>query len=135
MARSLRWRRCAPLFRAILSLWALCAALFVQPAAAEDGYELWLRYHSLPAEQRARYAPATSQLVMPTPSPTLGAAKDELLRGLNGLLSQRPASVERVSASGLMVGTPQSNPQIARLDRGLEGPGRAGLCHSSSTGR
>ncbi|MFC4310972.1 alpha-glucuronidase family glycosyl hydrolase [Steroidobacter flavus] len=120
MARSLGGG-CAPLFRSTLSLLALCAALFMQSAAAEDGYELWLRYHPLPAEQRALYAPATSQLVMPTPSPTLVAAKDELLRGLNGLLSQRPASVERVSASGLIVGTPQSNPQIARLDVGLKG--------------
>nr|WP_217705268.1 alpha-glucuronidase family glycosyl hydrolase [Peristeroidobacter soli] len=93
----------------------------MRPAAAEDGYELWLRYHPLPAEQRALYAPATSQLVMPTPSPTLAVAKDELLRGLNGLLSQRPASVERVSASGLIIGTPQSNPQIAQLDLGLQG--------------
>ncbi|WP_129776586.1 alpha-glucuronidase family glycosyl hydrolase [Peristeroidobacter soli] len=105
----------------MLSLWALCAAFFMRPAAAEDGYELWLRYHPLPAEQRALYAPATSQLVMPTPSPTLAVAKDELLRGLNGLLSQRPASVERVSASGLIIGTPQSNPQIAQLDLGLQG--------------
>ncbi|HEY5760071.1 MAG TPA: alpha-glucuronidase family glycosyl hydrolase [Steroidobacter sp.] len=93
----------------------------MQSAAAEDGYELWLRYHALPADQRELYAPATSQLLMPTPSSTLVAAKDELLRGLNGLLSQRPASVERVSASGLLVGTPQSNPQIAQLDVGLKG--------------
>jgi alpha-glucuronidase len=112
---------CAPLFRAIASIWALCAALFMQSAAAEDGYDLWLRYHPLPAEQRALYAPATTQLVMPTPSATLVAAKDELLRGLNGLLAQRPASVERVSASGLLIGTPQSNPQIAQLDLGLKG--------------
>jgi alpha-glucuronidase len=93
----------------------------MQSAAAEDGYELWLRYHALPADQRALYAPATSQLLMPTPSSTLVAAKDELLRGLNGLLSQRPASVERISASGLLVGTPQSNPQIAQLEVGLKG--------------
>jgi alpha-glucuronidase len=111
---------CAPLFRAIVSVWALCAALFTQSAAAEDGYELWLRYHALPAEQRALYTPATTQLAMPTPSATLVAAKDELLRGLNGLLAQRPASVERVSASGLLIGTPQSNPQIGQLDLGLK---------------
>jgi alpha-glucuronidase len=105
----------------MLSVLALCATLFMQPAAAEDGYELWLRYHPLPAEQRALYAPATSQLLMPVPSPTLVVAKDELLRGLNGLLSQRPASVERMSASGLIVGTPRSNPQVAQLDVGLKG--------------
>ena len=110
----------APLFRAILAVWALCAALFMQPAAAEDGYELWLRYRSLPAEQRVLYVSATSQLVMPTPSSTLVAAKDELLRGLQGLLSQRPAIADRVSAPGLLVGTPGSNAQIAQLDLGLK---------------
>jgi alpha-glucuronidase len=113
---------CAPLFRAVLSIWALCAALFMQPAAAEDGYELWLRYHPLPAEQRARYASATTQLVMPTPSPTLVAAKDELLRGLNGLLSQQPAAVEQISAPALVIGTPKSNAQVAaQVDLGLKG--------------
>ena len=112
---------CAPLFRAILSVWALCAALFMQSAAAEDGYELWLRYHSLPADQRVLYVSATTQLVMPAPSSTLTAAKDELLRGLNGLLSQQPAAAERVSAPGLLVGTPNSNAQIAQLDLGLKG--------------
>jgi alpha-glucuronidase len=113
---------CAPAFRWVLSVWALCAAFFVQPATAEDGYELWLRYHPLSAEQRAIYAPATTQLVMPTPSPTLAAAKDELLRGLNGLLAQAPAIAERVSTGGaLLVGTPKSNPQLAQLDVGLTG--------------
>ncbi|WP_161812934.1 alpha-glucuronidase family glycosyl hydrolase [Steroidobacter agaridevorans] len=112
---------CAPLFRAVMSIWALCAALFMQPAAAEDGYELWLRYRPLPADQRDRYAGATTQLVMPTPSPTLVAAKDELLRGLNGLLSQQPAAVESVSAPALVIGTPQSNAQIAQFDLGLKG--------------
>lgn len=112
---------CAPLFRTVLSVLALGMALFMQSAAAEDGYELWLRYHPLPADQRTLYAPATTQLVMPTPSSTLVAAKDELLRGLNGLLAQRPASVERVTASGLLVGTPRSNAHIAQLDLGLKG--------------
>lgn len=112
---------CAPFFRIVLSIWALCAALFMQPAAAEDGYELWLRYHPLPEEQRARYAGATTQLVMPTPSPTLVAAKDELLRGLNGLLSKKPAAVEQVSGPALVIGTPQSNAQLAQLDLGLKG--------------
>nr|WP_116807299.1 alpha-glucuronidase family glycosyl hydrolase [Steroidobacter cummioxidans] len=92
----------------------------MQPAAAEDGYELWLRYHSLPADQRVLYVSATAQLVMPTPSSTLVAAKDELLRGLNGLLSQQPAASDRVSAPGLLVGTPGSNAQIAQLDLGLK---------------
>lgn len=112
---------CAPVFRVVWSFWALCAVFAVQSAAAEDGYDLWLRYRPLPAEQRAIYAPATAQLAMPASSPTLAAAKSELSRGLSGLLSQTPANVDRVSAAGaLLVGTPQSNPQIAQLELGLK---------------
>src|SRR5690606_37420955 len=103
-------RGCASWFVRILGFGVLCAAVFAQSAGAEDGYDLWLRYRPLPAEQRAAYEPATTQLVMPAPSPTLAAAKDELLRGLNGLLTRAPAVAERVSAAGaLLVGTPQSN--------------------------
>jgi alpha-glucuronidase len=51
----------------------------------------------------------------------LAAAKGELVRGLTGLLSGSPTSVERVSAAGaLVVGTPQSQPQVAQLDLGLK---------------
>jgi alpha-glucuronidase len=114
-------RGCASWFVRILGFGVLCAAVFAQSAGAEDGYDLWLRYRPLPAEQRAAYEPATTQLVMPAPSPTLAAAKDELLRGLNGLLTRAPAVAERVSAAGaLLVGTPQSNSQVARLDLGLQ---------------
>ncbi len=71
--------------------------------------------------ERAIYAPAITQLVMPGASPTLVAARDELLRGLNGLLSRTPTAVERVSTAGaLLVGTPQSNSQMAQLDLGLK---------------
>jgi alpha-glucuronidase len=112
---------CVPVVRLLWSALTICLAFVAQTALAEDGYDLWLRYRPLPQQQRALYIPVTAQLVMPTPSPTLAVAKDELLRGLNGLLSQVPASVERVSAPGtLLVGTAQSNPEIARLDLGLQ---------------
>jgi alpha-glucuronidase len=113
---------CASWFRRLLAFGALCAALFAQSAVAEDGYDLWLRYRALPADRRAAYEPVTTQLVMPAPSPTLAAAKDELLRGLSGLLTRTPAAAERVSTAGaLLIGTPESNSQVARLDLGLRG--------------
>ena len=116
-------RRDAPLVR--FGLWSalLVSTLSgVQTVHAEDGYDLWLRYRPVAGEQRNHYASAIMQLAMPAPSPTLTAARNELLRGLTGLLSQSPVSVERVSAAGaLVVGTPRSEPHIAQLDAGLEG--------------
>ncbi len=122
-------RRSAPLLRSGLLLRALLAALLwsMPPAFGEDGYDLWLRYHALTMEQRVNYASAATQLVMPTPSPTLVAAKSELVRGLNGLLAQAPAAAERISTAGtLVVGTPQSVPQLAQLDLGLKNVGAEG---------
>jgi alpha-glucuronidase len=114
-----RRSRSRPWLRTALGWLALLVA--AQPVLAEDGYELWLRYRPLPAEQRAVYAPATTQLVMAAPSPTLVAAKDELTRGLAGLLSQAPALADRVSSAGaLLVGTPGSQAQLAGLDLGLQ---------------
>ncbi|MGH8185316.1 MAG: alpha-glucuronidase family glycosyl hydrolase [Steroidobacteraceae bacterium] len=110
----------------VARLLALPLALIAGSASAEDGYDLWLRYQPLPAEIRATYQPAAAQLLMPTPSPTLSVAKEELLHGLAGLLGSAPAVVERFSASGaLIVGTPASVPQLARV-AGLNGLKRQG---------
>ena len=103
---------------AALSLaWLLLAML--QPAAqAEDGYELWLRYHPI-ADQEAlqRYRAAFAGLLMDAPSPTLRAARAELERGLRGLLDQELPALAAPSSDGLLVaGTPASSPVIAALD-------------------
>ncbi|MET0533735.1 MAG: alpha-glucuronidase family glycosyl hydrolase [Steroidobacter sp.] len=114
-----RLTRSRSLLRTTLGWLALLIAS--QPAFAEDGYDLWLRYCPLSAEQRALYAPAAAQLVMPTSSPTLVAAKNELTRGLEGLLSQKPTLADRVTTAGtLLVGTPKSQTQLAELDLGLK---------------
>ena len=93
---------------ALAILVCLSAALASLPAAAEDGYELWLRYRPLADAaaqgQRARFA----QLVAPASTPTQRAARDELLRGLGGLLGARvqsrlPAPVARRVTGGLLV--------------------------------
>jgi alpha-glucuronidase len=64
-------------------------------AHAEDGYRLWLRYDRIgDAALRARNAQALSHVVLATPagidSPTITAARDELLTGLEGLLDIKP---------------------------------------------
>jgi alpha-glucuronidase len=60
-------------------------------ARAEDGYRLWLRYDRIADDaQRAAYAKALGHVVLATPagtdSPTLAAARAELMTGLSGLL-------------------------------------------------
>ena len=78
-------------------LWAafLLGMLLCIPthAAAEDGYQLWLRYQPLPAAQRAHVA--DSILTLGADSPTKGAARAELQRGLQGLLGKAPGVVDK----------------------------------------
>jgi alpha-glucuronidase len=90
------------------------------PAAAEDGYRLWLRYDPVPdASLRSTYASALTALVARGDSPTERAVVAELSKGLEGLLGRPVARGEAVTADGaLVVGTPSRQPAIAGL--GLE---------------
>src|SRR3982751_6119404 len=96
-----------------------CALVASAPASgrAEDGYELWLRYGRVAdAARLAAYPAAISSRVMPGTSPTLRAARDELVVGLSGLLG-RPIAVRHapVANGTLLVGTPASSRPIAAL--------------------
>ena len=103
-------------------LFALLLALLLPAAArAEDGYELWLRYHRVEPEWRERYAPLTAELSIADSSPTLAAAKGELERGLDGLLGPRGPH-----GGVVIAGTPDSSGTIARLRLPLAGLGDEG---------
>ena len=98
---------------------AILIALLAAPATdAEDGYELWLRYPPVSnAALRGEYRAAVSALAFPGQTPTLGAARQELLRGLRGLLNEDVPLVDSVSQDGIVVvGTPESSPVVAGLD-------------------
>jgi len=74
---------------------ALLAASSVIAIRAEDGYRLWLRYDRIADDaQRTAYATALGHVVLATPagadSPTIAAARDELMTGLSGLLGITP---------------------------------------------
>lgn len=101
-------------------LWAafLLGMLLCIPthAAAEDGYQLWLRYQPLPAAQRAQVA--DSILMLGADSPTRGAARAELQRGLQGLLGKEPGVVDK------------ARPDTIVLARGVDLP--AGLDAASA---
>ncbi|HET7267560.1 MAG TPA: alpha-glucuronidase family glycosyl hydrolase [Oleiagrimonas sp.] len=101
----------------------LCAGL----AQAEDGYDLWLRYHPLPTTLADNYQPRVSQLIVGKATPTRKATRSELLRGLGGLLGKAPPLVDSVTRDGtIVVGTTSSSPLIANLHLDLDGLGKEG---------
>jgi alpha-glucuronidase len=102
----------------------------VTPAAAEDGYDLWLRYRPIgEPDLLEAYRGQIRGLHFPGDSPTLDAARRELEQGLTGLLDC-PLPEMGASAGGvLLVGTPASNPAIEglALEKALEPLGREGF--------
>jgi alpha-glucuronidase len=93
--------------------------LLALPAAArgEDGYELWLRYPRVSSPARlAQYRAAVTGVFVAGDSTTARAARDELTRGLRGLLGAEVPTVRDPGGSRLVVaGTPASSPAIAAL--------------------
>lgn len=114
--RSRPWRTAAFVWLA----WLVCGLPF---AHAEDGYDLWLRYHPLPPPWIEAYRPRMRELVPPRGADD--TAQAELLRAAVGLLGHRPALAAHVTQDGAIVfGTPRSALVIASLglDLGDLGP-------------
>jgi alpha-glucuronidase len=128
----------------VLALLALAAA---SGARAEDGYELWLRYRLVSSPTLLEgYRASLSRLLLPGDSPTLRAAREELRRGLGGLLGKEivvvsgfnVSAVPGTGANGVLVaGTKASCPEIAALglDAELASLGREGFLLRSTTVR
>src|SRR3954468_22169312 len=93
----------------------LVAAAVSMPAAAEDGYDLWLRYRSVDATSYPALA-SVRELVSAPATPTLAAAERELARGLAGMSDAVIPVVPAPSRDGaVLFGTPRSSPAIAAL--------------------
>lgn len=117
------WRRIAAAVALMLPL----ALLVPVSAAAEDGHELWLRYHALGQAQASAVETVASALVAPADNATQVVTRDELLRGLGGLTGTRPAQVQDVDRAGVLVlGTPASSPLVAGLKLDLADLGEEG---------
>ena len=105
---------------AVLSTLLLCGTLLGSAGprpANESGYDLWMRYHRIddPALLRA-YRSGITQVVGGGGSPTLYAARAELVRGLDGLLGDTVPVVPEASRDGAVIlGTPSSSPLMASL--------------------
>src|SRR5690625_7228745 len=85
---------------------------------AEDGYRMWLRYVKVASQEKlSDYRDQIRYVVAEGDSPTLLAARDELERGLSGLLDRAPPLRDSVPASGGgLIGTPAGSEGIASLD-------------------
>ena len=107
-------RRNHPAPIAVVALAVLfCTAAMTQ---AEDGYRLWLRYDPLPSKVIEFYREHVTELVVPGNSATLDAVRAELSNGCAGLLGNAVSMANDVDHDGaVIVGTPKSSPQIARL--------------------
>ena len=116
--------------RRVLFVASAMLALLAGTARAEDGYDLWLRYPRVTdAARLAEYRAAAGQLVLGGDSPTLRAARDELVAGLTGLVGVAPELRDAVVSDGAIVlGTPRSSPLIRSLAIATElrGLGREG---------
>ena len=107
-------------------LLAAFALLLPQGARAEDGYELWLRYHAAEPAAASRYRPAATAILQQGDSPTLDVARAELERGIAGLLGRTPPRATVPINGAIVIGTPASSPLIARLNLPLQPLGREG---------
>lgn len=103
-------RRAAPIAPAWLALLLTAATgvslLTATGASAETGEDAWLRYAALPAEIAARFRAVPAELVTLGDALEIASARDELTRGLRGLLGRVPAVTARPgSAPAVIVGT------------------------------
>jgi alpha-glucuronidase len=96
------------------------ALAVASPAPGETGYDLWLRYAPVAeTSRRQAYATAIRGIVIQADSATARATRDELRRGLRGLLGADPPVSNAVGGPGaLVVGTPAGSPAIAALGWG-----------------
>ncbi|QEC70043.1 alpha-glucuronidase [Panacibacter ginsenosidivorans] len=79
---------------------------------AENGYELWLRYYKIDdAAILQQYRNNISSIQFTSSTPTLLAAKEELLNGLQGLLDKKITEQNLITNGCILVGT-SSDPVI-----------------------
>jgi alpha-glucuronidase len=105
-----------------------CLLLCASVIFAEDGYRLWLRYDKIDDNVLLQqYRKSIGGIQFTTNSPTPSAAKQELLIGLEGLLSKKISEQKTITDHCILAGTASSSNIIqtilsaGNLDLGKEG--------------
>src|SRR5882724_6422797 len=120
--------------RFLVAVFVLLPAALTTPAWAEDGYDLWLRYRPMAASALTRYRPSATGIVSEGASPSLDAARTELMRGLSGLLDKQ-VGTGAVADGAVVIGTPATSSLVAGLKLLLGSLGKEGyLIRSVSLG-
>src|SRR5689334_18966695 len=87
--------------RVILFLSLLIIGVFCY---ADDGYRLWLRYDKIDdAACLHQYIRQINSVYFQNSSPTLDAARKELLSGLKGLLGKQVKEVKQIQSNTIFV--------------------------------
>ncbi|HEX4947593.1 MAG TPA: alpha-glucuronidase family glycosyl hydrolase [Blastocatellia bacterium] len=106
----------------------LFTLLLATTIRAETGYEVWLRYQTLPAHLLRVVQPRVTAIIAPGTSATLAAIRAELSAGCSGLLGATVPVRETIERDGaVLIGTPKSSPLIAKLKLDLASLGTEGF--------
>jgi alpha-glucuronidase len=77
-----------PKLRVLLCVGVLSGAVYASPLAAESTHSAWLRYAPVEEPARGKYASFPAAAVVLGDSPVLTTARDELIRGVRGMLGK-----------------------------------------------
>ncbi len=103
------------------------------PALAEDGYDLWLRYRPVEKHWLAHYRAVARSIVPAGDSETIAAARDELARGLSGMLRKNIPVEATVNRDGaILIGTPATSTVLNSLHLPLKDLGDEGYLISNA---
>lgn len=112
------------------TLWLICLCYFLT-AKGENGYELWLRYTRITSPSLlTSYRQQANTLIVSGSSVTMRLVKEELTKGLSGLLQITPAFRTTPNRDGAIIaGTPTSSSLIhnAHLYTQLQQAGEEGF--------
>lgn len=126
--------------RSLLYAFPVVTLFFWTGVTAEDGYRLWLRYDQVSDNQKLnQYRQRIQNYFVAGSSPTLRVAREELGRGLSGLLGRPIGETSSVNTDAIVLAGKITDPALASLNLGnrMESLGSEGfmIFNSSQSGR